>query len=156
MLFRSSWVLLAVRPDLVAMLALSDGVIAAPYFSIPMALAVFVRRRVNLEYKCVFWTFVAFIIACGITHLVDFVTLWQPVYGLQGLIKIATAGLSVTTEFLLWPLIPKAFALPSPSALREANAALEKALIAKDRVLSQISALLDSAPMRQSLSIVLT
>ena len=56
------------------------------------------------------------------------------------------AGVSVTTAFLLWPLIPKALALPSPSALREANAELEKALIAKDRALRQISALLDSAP----------
>src|SRR5262245_48316362 len=134
------------RPDLVAMHALSDGAIAASYFSIPMALAVFVRRRMDLEYKWVFWLFVAFIVACGTTHLVDVVTLWQPAYGLQGLIKIATAGLSVTTAFLLWPLIPKALALPSPSALRKANAELEKALIEKDRALRQISALLDSAP----------
>src|SRR5215467_4146149 len=134
------------RPDLVAMHALSDGVIAASYFSIPMALALFVRRRVDLEYKWVFWLFVAFIVACGTTHLVGLVTLWQPAYGLQGLIKVATAGVSVTTALLLWPLIPKALALPSPSALREANAELEKALIAKDRALRQINALLDSAP----------
>jgi PAS domain S-box-containing protein len=134
------------RPDLVAMHALSDGVIAASYFSIPMALAVFVRRRVDLEYKWIFWLFAAFIVACGTTHLVGLATLWQPAYGLQGLIKIATAGVSVTTAFLLWPLIPKALALPSPSALREANAELEKAVIAKDRALRQISALLDSAP----------
>jgi PAS domain S-box-containing protein len=134
------------RPDLVAMHALSDGAIAASYFSIPMALAVFVRRRVDLEYKWVFRLFAAFIVACGTTHLVGLVTLWQPVYGLQGLIKVVTAGLSVITAFLLWPLIPKALALPSPSALREANAELEKALIEKDRALGQIGALLDSAP----------
>src|SRR5262245_2834756 len=134
------------RPDLVAMHALSDAVIAVSYLSIPMALAVFVRRRVDLEYKWVFWLFAAFIVACGTTHLVGLVTLWQPVYGLQGLIKIATAGVSVATAFLLWPLIPKALALPSPSALREANAELEEALIAKDRALRQINALLDSAP----------
>jgi len=42
------------RPDLVAMHAPSDVVIAASYFSIPMALAVFVRRRTDLEYK---WAF---------------------------------------------------------------------------------------------------
>jgi len=99
------------RPDLVAMHALSDGAIALSYLSIPMALAVFVRRRIDLEYKWVFWLFVAFIVACGTTHLVGLVTLWQPVYGLQGLIKVATAGVSVTTALLLWPLIPKALAL---------------------------------------------
>ena len=134
------------RPDLVAMHALSDAVIAVSYFSIPMALAVFVRRRIDLEYKWVFWLFVAFIVACGTTHLVGLVTLWQPVYGLQGLVKVATAGVSVTTAFLLWPLIPKALALPSPSALKQANTELEKALNEKDRALGQISALLDSAP----------
>ena len=79
-------------------------------------------------------------------HLVGLVTLWQPVYGLQGLIKVATAGVSVTTAFLLWPLIPKVLSLPSPSALKQANTELEKALIEKDRALRQISALLDSAP----------
>jgi PAS domain S-box-containing protein len=91
------------------------------------------------------WLFAAFIVACGASHLVGLVTLWQPVYGLQGLVKIAAAGVSITTAFLLWPLIPKALALPSPSALKEANAELEKALIAKDRALRQISSLLDSA-----------
>jgi PAS domain S-box-containing protein len=100
----------------------------------------------DLEYKWVFWLFVAFIVACGTTHLVGLVTLWQPVYALQGLIKTATAGLSVTTAFLLWPLIPKALALPSPSVLRKTDAELETALIEKDRALRQISALLDSAP----------
>jgi hypothetical protein len=50
------------RPDLVAMHAVSDGVIAASYFSIPMALAMFVRRRFDLEYKWVFWLFAAFIV----------------------------------------------------------------------------------------------
>src|SRR5262245_35168853 len=134
------------RPDLVAMHALSDGAIAVSYFSIPMALAVFVRRRMDLEYKWVFWLFVAFIVACGTTHLIGLVTLWQPVYGLQGLIKVATAGLSITIAFLLWPLLPKAIALPSLSALKQANSELETALLEKDRALRQISALLDSAP----------
>jgi hypothetical protein len=41
-------------------------------------------------------------------------------------VKVATAGVSLVTAVLLWPLLPKLIALPSPSALREANAALER------------------------------
>jgi len=114
------------RPDLVAMHALSDAVIAVSYFSIPMALAVFVRRRIDLEYKWVFWLFVAFIVACGTTHLVGLVTLWQPVYGLQGLVKVATAGVSVTTAFLLWPLYLKRSPCPARPRLSKPTPNLKR------------------------------
>jgi PAS domain S-box-containing protein len=40
---------------------------------------------------------------------------WQPVYGLQGLVKAVTAAASVATSIMLWFLIPKALAVPSQS-----------------------------------------
>jgi diguanylate cyclase (GGDEF)-like protein/PAS domain S-box-containing protein len=113
------------RPDLVALHATSDLVTAAAYFSIPAGLFVFQRRRTDLEYRWLLRLFVAFILACGTTHLIGFVTLWQPVYGLQGLVKAATALVSAATAVAIWPVIPKALALPSPTALREANRLLE-------------------------------
>jgi PAS domain S-box-containing protein len=106
------------RPDLVALHAISDFLIAAAYFSIPAVIFLFVRRRRDLELGWVLYLFVAFIFLCGTTHLAGLTTLWYPYYGLEGLIKLVTALVSLGTAILLWPLLPKALAVPSPSRLK--------------------------------------
>jgi two-component sensor histidine kinase len=111
-------------PGLIYLHAISDTVIALAYFSIPLALARFAEQRTDLEYKWVIHLFVAFIMACGTTHILAVVTLWWPVYGIEGVIKAITAVLSIVTAGLLWPLIPKLVALPSPSELRNLNVKL--------------------------------
>jgi two-component sensor histidine kinase len=109
------------RPDLVAVHAISDGLIALAYFSIPVALVIFAKRRVDLEYPWLFGLFAAFILACGVTHLLGVVTLWEPIYGIQAFVKLATAFVSLATAIVLWPMILKALAIPSPTQLRSAN-----------------------------------
>jgi hypothetical protein len=131
------------RPDLVALHAVSDLVIAAAYFSIPAALFVFLRKRRDLNFRWMFGLFVAFIFACGTTHLVGLVTLWQPVYGLQGLVKAAMALVSIATAVTLWPLLPQALALPSPAALAAANARLQAEVAERRRAEAELRAALD-------------
>lgn len=109
---------LAWRTDLVALHAVSDVMIAGAYFTIPLALFVFMRKRHDLEFRGVFAMFAVFILACGATHLMGLLTLWQPVYGLQGIVKAMTALVSVGTAAMLWSIIPRALALPSPSDLQ--------------------------------------
>lgn len=109
------------RPDLVAMHASADLITAISYFSIPAVIHIFIIRRRDFDYRWLAWMFVAFISACGMTHLMGLVTLWQPAYGLQGLVKLAAAGISLVTAAVMWPLLPKALALPSPAMLRDAN-----------------------------------
>jgi two-component sensor histidine kinase len=114
------------RPDLVAIHAVSDAVTGLAYLMIPAALVIFARRRRDLapEHLRLVALFVAFIVACALTHLINLVTLWYPVYGLQGLVKAVTAAVSLATAFAIWPLLPRLLALPSPSALTESNARL--------------------------------
>lgn len=109
------------RPDLVVVHALGDGLIALAYFSIPIALLVFVKRRADLEYRWLFGLFAAFILACGATHLLGVITLWKPIYEVEGVVKLATAFVSLATALVLWPIIPKALAIPSQTHLRIAN-----------------------------------
>ena len=104
-------------PGLVALHAGSDVVIGLAYLSIPLAIAAFIRRRPDIQYSWVAYLFVAFILACGTTHLMAILTLWVPAYGVEGLIKLVTAILSIATAVILWPLIPKAAALPSAAEL---------------------------------------
>jgi PAS domain S-box-containing protein len=116
---------LAWAPGLVALHVASDAIIGLAYFSIPLAIAEFVRRRPDIRYGWVAYLFVAFILACGTTHFMSILTLWVPAYGVEGLIKLVTAALSIATAILLWPLIPQAAALPSAAQLEAVNADLE-------------------------------
>lgn len=112
-------------PGLVALHVISDAMTGLAYFSIAVALAVLVRRRGEPRFDWLAYLFSAFILACGATHLFSILTLWVPVYGLEGLVKLATAGLSVATAVALWPLIPKVLALPTAAQLERLNADLE-------------------------------
>lgn len=129
---------LAWDPWLVWLLAGSDLLIAAAYFSIPAALVVFVRRRRDLVFKPVFGLFAAFIMACGTTHVMGALTLWVPAYRFEAFVNTVTAVLSVATASMLWPLLPKALALPSPDTLRSVNTALAQEVARRDEAVAQL------------------
>lgn len=104
----------------------SDAIIALSYFIIPLALVVIVARRQDLKFRSIFYLFGAFIIFCGITHVMAIIVLWIPVYGLQAIVKAATAIVSVLTAIIIWPLIPKICKIPSISQLEEKNEKLNR------------------------------
>jgi signal transduction histidine kinase/CheY-like chemotaxis protein len=112
------------EPGLIWLYAVSDVVIGLAYFTIPLGLVVVGRRRSDLVFRPMLWLFAAFILLCGATHWLDVVTLWTPVYGLQGFVKAATAIASIFTAVAFWWALPSFLALPSVEELRRANAAL--------------------------------
>jgi len=114
------------QPGLIWTYAASDTGIGLAYFTIPVALAVFARRRRDLVYGRIVWLFAAFILLCGATHWLDVVTLWLPAYGLQAVIKAMTAIVSLVTAVALWRIMPQALTIPTPAQLREATAALRE------------------------------
>lgn len=91
----------------------SDSLIAIAYYTIPAFLIYLVYKRKDLVFNWIFVMFALFIIACGTTHVMDIWTVWHPDYAIQGLIKLFTAGVSVTTAIALVPLIPKVLTIPS-------------------------------------------
>jgi PAS domain S-box-containing protein len=113
------------KPGLLWSMVSADLLIAAAYFSIPLALLTFVRKRGDMPLNWLIGLFCAFIFACGLTHLMEVVTIWQPYYGLQALSKVITAAISLATAIALWPLIPKALKIPSLSQLQSVIASLE-------------------------------
>ena len=113
------------RSDLVVLHTASDTLIAASYFTIPVALYVLVHKRKDLEYDWMFGLFALFIFCCGLTHLMAVYNVWNGAYYVSGGLKALTAVVSLLTAALIWPLIPKAVALPRPAELQAANLELE-------------------------------
>lgn len=126
------------KPELLIMHVGSDFVTFLAYAAIPFALAWFARKRTDLPFSWVFVLFSLFIIACGFTHLLAVVTVWQPIYWLTAVVKVITAVASVLTAIVLFPLLPKALALPSPSMLQTANDELTLQMAERVRVEAEI------------------
>ncbi len=121
------------KPGLVWLHLVSDVLTGLAYYSIPVMLVYFVRKRRDVPFGWIFLMFGTFIVACGTTHLMDVWTLWHPTYWLSGLLKAITAFVSVLTAIELVPLIPQALALPSPAQLEAANCQLAKEIAERIR-----------------------
>lgn len=118
---------------MVGLHVISDSLITLAYYSIPVMLVYFVRKRQDVPFDWIFLMFGTFIIACGTTHIMDVWTLWHPTYWLSGLIKAITAFVSLYTALELVSLIPQALALPSPAQLEAANHQLAKEVAERKR-----------------------
>src|SRR5688572_27040667 len=66
---------------------ISDSLIVLSYFSIPFTLLYFISRRRDLQFNWMFACFAVFIVACGLTHVMEIVVIWHPLYYLSGAIK---------------------------------------------------------------------
>jgi PAS domain S-box-containing protein len=127
------------NPGLVTLHVVSDYLISVAYFSIPFTLIDFVRRRKDLPFNWMFVCFGIFIVACGMTHVMEIITLWHPYYWIAGAVKAITALASVPTAILLIRLVPRALQIPGPSELHSANEELQRAE-------KKFRAFLESAP----------
>jgi PAS domain S-box-containing protein len=128
----------------------ADAVIAAAYFSIPIATLSYARKRPDVTANRVAWLFSAFILACGVTHLMGIWTIWRADYGLQALTKIVTAALSLVTAIALWPLIPRALKIPSVRELQQVIGELEAEVVRRRSGEDKLAAI------QQSLAVTLS
>ncbi len=133
------------RPDLVALHAISDGVIAICYFTIPACLWYFAKRRTDLEFRALFFLFAAFILCCGLTHLIELITLWRPIYVIQGFVKAVTALVSVAAVYALLPVIPRALTIPGLSGMRQANLEMGRLIAERETLIAERTAELTAA-----------
>ncbi len=124
--------------ELVSLHAISDGLIALAYFSIPCTLGYFVLNRKDLPYPWVFALFGLFIVSCGITHIFEIWTLWHPTYWLSGVAKAFTASVSLFTSVQLFPIVPQALSLKSPAELEAANQDLKREIAERQRIESEL------------------
>jgi len=89
---------------------ISDLMIWAAYFAIPLIILRYVIRKNSTLYIRLYYLFAAFILACGITHFLDAMMFWIPVYRFNSLLKFATAIISWVTVIALIKYLPSAFA----------------------------------------------
>jgi len=124
----------------------SDALIALAYYSIPLTLLYFVRKRRDLPYPQLFTMFSLFIVACGTTHLFSILTIWIPVYWFEAIVKAVTALVSVFTALLMFKIVPLALLLKSPSELEHEIQEKTEAQTALQEVLTRLQAIASCLP----------
>ncbi len=106
------------NPFLLWLHVTSDVLIAISYYSIPITLAYFIRKRKDFPYAWLILMAATFIVACGTTHLMSAILVWIPIYWLDGYLKAFTAIISVATAIATVKIIPNALQLPSAEKLQ--------------------------------------
>jgi len=113
------------QPELIWLNAISDALIGGGFFAIALFLALLIWRRRDLQFTTAFLAFGIYIMACGVTRLLSILTLWVPVYGIEGMIKGVVALMSVgIAAALLLVVLPRLLVLPGRNQLQQAYAAL--------------------------------
>lgn len=103
---------------------LADAAIFGAYAAIPLSITYYVRRKKSeIAHPKLYWLFAAFILSCGLTHLVEAIIFWQPIYHFSAVMKIITAVASWATVIFLMKHLPEAMALPG---MAKVNAELQQ------------------------------
>lgn len=89
---------------------ISDLLIGLAYTAISLSLYSLVRK-IRLPFSAMVLSFGVFIGACGATHFMEVLTLWQPQYWWSAGVKLITAFASVATGIWLVKLKPKILTL---------------------------------------------
>ncbi|HET6228120.1 MAG TPA: ATP-binding protein [Bacteroidia bacterium] len=110
---------------------LSDFMIWAAYFTIPVIILNYVSKRKGIRFHTAYLYFAFFILACGLTHLLDATMFWIPLYRINALVRFFTACISWLTIYHLWKL------LPIVSTIKTAND-LEEEMKQKENLLNEV------------------
>jgi hypothetical protein len=87
-------------PDLMAAVVVSNALIALAYMIITVVLVLKAIEPTAVVPRWLYWGYAAFIFCCGVSHVLDDVTLWFPVYRLQAAVLGVTAMVSLLAAVL--------------------------------------------------------
>ncbi|MCK9397818.1 MAG: PAS domain-containing protein [Methylobacter sp.] len=135
---------LSCSPGLLWLHVVSDLLITFSFYSILPVFVYFIRPRTELPYPRLVAVFAGFIVACGATHLLSVITVWMPLYWLEGLFKAFAAIFSVAIAVSMLRAIPSALFVSSAAQLQaeiEQRKMAEKALRESE---NKLAAILDS------------
>jgi hypothetical protein len=93
-------------PNILWMHVISDIAIAFSYLSIALSICYIMKNNRRLR-NLTFIMLAVFILMCGLTHLMNVIIMWYPVYRLAAVLKAATAGVAVAAAILLLPVMLK-------------------------------------------------
>lgn len=110
------------NPKLLWTHLVSDAVIAVSFLAISATLTILaIKAGKDFPFRWMFLAFGAFITACSLTHVMEVITIWLPVYWLSANAKVVAAIASLATAVALPPLVPSILAVLRAARLSESR-----------------------------------
>ena len=110
-------------PELIWVNAVSDLLISFAFFAIAFVLAYIVYRRRDFQFSYIFWAFALFVSICGMTRLIEVLTIWIPAYVLEaatkGFLAFISVGIAAALLLPLYYLVDATLTLLRRMARRE-------------------------------------
>lgn len=128
-------------PEILWTHAISDSIIALAYLAIPLTLVYIFQKRRDVKFVWMMILFALFILGCGATHVFDVITIWIPLYRIDGWVRVITAMASIGTAIVLIKVTPSILEIPTTTEWRELNRELYdqvSQLKQKDALIEQI------------------
>lgn len=116
----------------------SDLMIWLAYMCIPLILIRFIVLKKGIPLKPVFWLFGAFILLCGLTHLLDVIIFWTPIYRISALVRLFTGIVSIGTVVALVKYFDDAIGLRTSQEYERELVYRQKALQALERTNNEL------------------
>ncbi|HWB84900.1 MAG TPA: ATP-binding protein [Bryobacteraceae bacterium] len=141
------------NPRVLWLNVISDSLIALSYFLIPFLLLYFARRRRDVPFQGAFVAFTGFVLACGATHVMSALTVWVPVYRVEGVVKSVAALASLAMIVTLIPIMPVLVSICGPSEQERLNKRLAEEIEerrAADELVRRINAELEERVTRRT------
>lgn len=107
------------RTDILLMNVVSDVLIALCYLAIPTVLLIILIRRKDLPFRSTVIVFAVFVFFCSLTHIMEIINVWIPLYFITGIIKMLTAIVSLISTAIILKNLSKILTLPSLQELEE-------------------------------------
>ncbi len=113
---------------LAATTGIAQGILAAACLVVALAVMTVLRRRrdVGSSARLVAWLFFAFLVATAALHVAEIFLPRVEARGLVAVLQVAASATALAAAVLIWPLMPKLLALPSPRDLARANHSLSQ------------------------------
>lgn len=122
----------------------SSLLIASAYFTIPGYLYIFIKKRGDFPFQKIIWLFIFFILACGITHLMDAAIFWYPAYRLSAFFLFITAIISWFTVYGMLKYLPQLMQMRSPKEMTDIINNRTAELEASNKTLQKLNLDLDN------------
>jgi PAS domain S-box-containing protein len=106
---------------LLALHIVSDAVMALAFLSVPFTLLYILRNRKNRQFDRVLLCCAILAAACGSTHIIEILSIWNPIYWVSGGVKAFTALASMAAAILLIISVPSTLARPGLSTLQRVD-----------------------------------
>ncbi len=124
-------------PEILWSHAISNSIIALAYCAIPLTLIYIFKKRDDFKFIWMMVLFAIFILGCGITHIMDVIVIWEPIYRLDAFFRIITAFASIGTAIVLIRVTPDILKIPTSSEWQRINLALQEKQAALETMLDE-------------------